>query len=158
MAASYADRIQSVYPADTYNILGWSFGGVVAHELAVELRRRGCVVQRLVLLDPAFSTGLIIAAANRELDQGQVLEHILRTNRVDMPVLSGPLTYERAQEILAQRGAVEFLLPPRELLELMVRSVNANRKRLRGYTPDVFDGDMVIFSRKKSSDSRWWTP
>nr|WP_163737384.1 non-ribosomal peptide synthase/polyketide synthase [Mycobacterium gallinarum] len=150
MAASYADRIQSVYPADTYNILGWSFGGVVAHELAVELRRRGCVVQRLVLLDPAFSTGLIIAAANRELDQGQVLEHILRTNRVDMPVLSGPLTYERAQEILAQRGAVEFPLPPRELLELMVRSVNANRKRLRGYTPDVFDGDMVIFSAARS--------
>ena len=52
MAKNYADRLQAVYPAGPYKLLGWSFGGVVAHELAIELRRRGCVVQRLVLLDP----------------------------------------------------------------------------------------------------------
>jgi amino acid adenylation domain-containing protein len=151
MAATYADRIQSAYPAETYNILGWSFGGVVAHELAVELRRRGCVVQRLVLLDPAFSVGPITAAASRELDEGQVLQHILSTNRVDPSVLTGPLTYERAGEILQQRGAIEIPLPPKELLELMVRSVNANQKHLRGYVPDVFGGDMVIFSAVRSA-------
>ena len=55
MAASYADRLQAIYPAGPYKLLGWSFGGVVAHELAIELRRRGCVVQRLILLDDAFS-------------------------------------------------------------------------------------------------------
>lgn len=31
--------------------LGWSFGGVVAHELAVELQRRGCLIARLILFD-----------------------------------------------------------------------------------------------------------
>ena len=48
-------RIDSkpVHPVGPYNLLGWSFGGPVAHELAVELRRRGCVVQRLIMLDPA---------------------------------------------------------------------------------------------------------
>nr|WP_006241247.1 non-ribosomal peptide synthetase [Mycolicibacterium tusciae] len=158
MAATYADRIQSVYPAETYNILGWSFGGVAAHELAVELRRRGCDVQRLVLLDPAFSVGLITAAASRALDESQVLQHILSTNRVDFSVLSGPLTYERADEILQQRGAIDFALPPKELLELMVRSVNANQKHLRGYVPDVFDGDMVIFSAVRSAKTNDGTP
>ncbi|ORB65973.1 non-ribosomal peptide synthetase, partial [Mycolicibacterium tusciae] len=151
MAASYADRIQSAYPAQTYNILGWSFGGVVAHELAVELRRRGCDVGRLVLLDPAFSAGLITAAASRTLDENQVLEHVLRTNRVNIAVLSGPLTYERAEEILQQRNAVEFPLPPKELLELMVRSVNANQRHLRKHMPDVFDGNMVVFSATRSA-------
>src|SRR5262249_59845288 len=50
MAASYADRLQALYPVGPYSILGYSFGGPVAHELAVELRRRGCVVHRLIVL------------------------------------------------------------------------------------------------------------
>nr|MDT0522574.1 thioesterase domain-containing protein [Streptomyces sp. DSM 41633] len=51
MAANYADRLQALYPDGPYKLLGWSFGGVVAHAMAVELRRRGCEVQQLVLLD-----------------------------------------------------------------------------------------------------------
>ena len=51
MAKNYADRIQGVYPTGPYNLLGWSFGGIVAHELAIELQRRGCVIARLILLD-----------------------------------------------------------------------------------------------------------
>jgi thioesterase domain-containing protein/acyl carrier protein len=158
MAASYADRLQAVYPAGPYKVLGWSFGGVVAHELAVELRRRGCEVERLVLLDPAFSASLVIARTIT-LDEGQILEHILRTNRISIPLLSEPLTYQRAEELIHQQDAVEFPLPPKQLLEFMVHSVNANQLYLRGYRPDVFDGDMVIFSAARSgnaiaSDSR----
>ena len=51
MAAIYADRIQEAYPTGPYNLLGWSFGGVVAHELAIELQRRGSEIARLILLD-----------------------------------------------------------------------------------------------------------
>ncbi len=54
MAKDYADRLQALYPVGPYNLLGWSFGGPVAHELAVELRRRGCEVQRLIMLDPVL--------------------------------------------------------------------------------------------------------
>ena len=68
----------------------------------------------------------------------------------NIPALSGPFTYERAEETIRQRGAVDFPLPPKELLELMVRSVNANQKHLRQYVPGVFDGDMVIFSAARS--------
>ena len=150
MADSYADRLQAVYPTGPYNILGWSFGGVVAHALAVELRRRGCEVQHLVLLDPAFSVSVIADAASRTLDESRILEHLLRANRVEIPASSGPFTYERAEEIIRQGGAVDFPLPPKELVELMVRSVNANQKHLRQYVPGVFDGDMVVFSAAQS--------
>ncbi len=51
MAKNYADRLQAIYPPGPYNLLGWSFGGFVAHEVAIELHRRGCVVQRLVLVE-----------------------------------------------------------------------------------------------------------
>ncbi len=150
MAASYADRLQAVYPAGPYKLLGWSFGGVVAHELAMELRRRGCVVERLVLLDAAFSaTGGI--ARNQALGESQILEHILRTNRIDIPVQSGPLTYRQAEELIhQQREVVEFALP--QLLEVMVQSVTANQLYLLEHVPDVFDGDMVIFSAARSGN------
>jgi thioesterase domain-containing protein/acyl carrier protein len=153
MAASYADRIQSLYPAGPFKILGWSFGGVVAHELAIELRRRGCDVQRLVLLDPAFSIKLI-SARSVAIGESQILEHILRTNQMNVPNLSGPLTYERAAEVMRQRDGVEFPLPPKELLELMVRSVNANHVLLRRHRPGVFDGDTVIFAAARGTLAR----
>ena len=151
MAASYADRLQAVYPAGPYKLLGWSFGGVVAHELAIELQRRGCEVQRLVLLDPALSANRVIAR-NRALAESHVLEHILRTNRIDIPVQLRPLTYRQVEELIQQREAVEFALPPRQLLEVMVRSVNASQLHLLEHVPDVFDGDTVIFSAARNGN------
>ncbi|MCV7370116.1 amino acid adenylation domain-containing protein [Mycolicibacterium duvalii] len=144
MALNYADRLQATHPGGPYKLLGWSFGGVVAHELAAVLRGRGCHVQRLVLLDPAFSVGLI--AAGRELTEDQVLEHILRSNRVEVPPTRGPLNYGRAEQLLRHHNGVDFPLPPRELLELMVRSVNVNQRHLRYHVPGEFDGDMVVFT------------
>ena len=152
MAARYADRLQAVYPAGPYNLLGWSFGGVVAHELAIELRRRGCEVRRLVLLDPALVAARFIAR-DQALDESQILEHILRTNRIDIPLQSGALTYRRAEELLHREQAVEFPLPPKELLDFMVHSVNANHSHLLEHTPNVFDGDMVIFSAARSPNA-----
>ncbi|BBY24058.1 hypothetical protein MSTO_42630 [Mycobacterium stomatepiae] len=153
MAANYADRIQARYPDGPYQLLGWSFGGVVAHELAIELQRRGCVVQSLVLIDPVFSAGKFIAklnanraaAKNQTLDEGPILEHLLRTNRIDLPEQSEPLDYRRAEELVQQHG-VDFPLPPRQLLELMVHSVKTNQLHLLDHVPGVFDGDTVIFA------------
>ncbi|MDT5357461.1 MAG: hypothetical protein QOJ56_5993, partial [Mycobacterium sp.] len=166
MAARYADWLQAIYPEGPYKLLGWSFGGVVAHELAIELQRRGCVVQRLVLLDPPFiarfSANKIIGrfstkmgiARNRALDENQALEYILRTNRIDIPVQLGPLTYRRAAELIHQRDAVGFdlPLPPRQLLEFMVQSVNASQRHLLEHVPGVFDGDIAVFSAARSGN------
>ena len=148
LAASYADRLRTVYPAGPYKLLGWSFGGVVAHELAIELNRRGCVVERLVLLDDALSANTVIAR-NQASDESQILEHVLRINHIDIPEQSGPLTYSQAAELIHQQlDVVEFA--PNQLLEFMVQSVTANQLYLQEHVPDVFDGDMVIFSAARS--------
>ena len=162
MAASYADRLRTVYAAGPYKLLGWSVGGVVAHELAIELNRRGCVVERLVLLDDALSANTVIAR-NQASDESQILEHILRINHIDIPEQSGPLTYSQAAELIHQQlDVVEFA--PNQLLEFMVQSVTANQLYLQEHVPDVFDGDMVIFSAARSrngtgsSDLKSWRP
>jgi thioesterase domain-containing protein len=130
MSKNYADRLQALYPTGPYNLLGWSFGGLVAHELAIELRRRGCVVQHLVLLDPALGANRVIAQ-NQPVNASQVLEHILR-----------------------EREAADFALPPQQLLEFVVQRVNANQVHLLEHVPDAFDGDMVIFSAARSEGNR----
>ncbi|RAV16351.1 non-ribosomal peptide synthetase, partial [Mycolicibacterium sp. GF69] len=175
MAARYADRLQSVHPVGPYKLLGWSFGGVVAHELAVELRRRGCVVQRLVLLDAPIITrfgarkmiatfsGRMRIPQSRSLDENQVLEYILRANRMDLSSRSKPVTYEQAAELIQRQSTGFVYLPSKQLLEFMVRSVNACQRYLLSHAPQIFDGDMVVFSAARRDDdgghrgltSRW---
>ena len=51
MAEDYLAAIRSVRPRGPYHLLGWSFGGLVAHAIAARLRRSGETVELLALLD-----------------------------------------------------------------------------------------------------------
>ena len=51
MAERYLAAIQAVQPEGPYHLAGWSFGGIVAFEMAQQLVRSGAVVATLVLLD-----------------------------------------------------------------------------------------------------------
>jgi thioesterase domain-containing protein len=51
MAADYLSIIRKIQPAGPYNLLGWSFGGLVAHAIATQLQSMGEEVALLALLD-----------------------------------------------------------------------------------------------------------
>ncbi len=155
MAASYADKLQAVYRAGPYKLLGWSFGGPVAHELAIELRRRGCVVQHLILLDPVLSAnGTTRNQPSNERSESRILNLILRSSGIDIPEQLGPLTYRKAEELIRQqREVAEFILPPRQVFEFVVKNSDANQSYLREHVPDVFDGDMIIFSARSENEN-----
>ncbi|MFJ6381721.1 non-ribosomal peptide synthase/polyketide synthase [Kitasatospora sp. NPDC092039] len=51
MAADYVEQIRAVQPSGPYHLLGWSLGGVVAQEMAVQLQAVGEEVGALVVLD-----------------------------------------------------------------------------------------------------------
>jgi pimeloyl-ACP methyl ester carboxylesterase len=51
MAADYVAQIRTVQALGPYYLLGWSFGGVVAQEMAVQLREAGHQVAGLILVD-----------------------------------------------------------------------------------------------------------
>ncbi|OBG87234.1 long-chain fatty acid--CoA ligase, partial [Mycobacterium sp. E136] len=148
MAKNYADRIQAIYPEGPYNLLGWSFGGPVAHEIAVELRRRGSIVKNLVMLDPVLSAdgpGGTVEDENPAEDR--LLNLFLRSSGIDLSEESERLTYRRAEELIRQQGqVVEFVLPPKPIFEFAVYNHNTNLSYLREHVPDVFDGDMIVFS------------
>jgi thioesterase domain-containing protein/aryl carrier-like protein len=51
MAADYIEQIRTVQPSGPYHLLGWSSGGIVAHEIGVQLQAWGDQVAALVIMD-----------------------------------------------------------------------------------------------------------
>ncbi len=51
MAEDYLSFIRRIQPHGPYNLLGWSFGGLVAHAIATQLQSMGEEVALLALLD-----------------------------------------------------------------------------------------------------------
>jgi thioesterase domain-containing protein len=57
IAAHYLEEIRMVQPKGPYFLGGYSFGGIVAFEMAQQLRKAGEDVPLLALLDPPILTG-----------------------------------------------------------------------------------------------------
>jgi thioesterase domain-containing protein len=83
LAADYVEQIRGVQPHGPYHLLGWSFGGLVAHAMATRLTDLGESVGVLALVDSyplddderAAKAGEGSAAA----DEQGALEFLLRT-------------------------------------------------------------------------------
>ncbi|MDI3315859.1 MAG: amino acid adenylation domain-containing protein, partial [Mycobacterium sp.] len=152
LAKCHADRIQKAHPSGPYNLLGWSFGGVVAHEIAIELQRRGCVIGTLILLDsqPSIDSSLI---PNRALREQDVLEEFLRFYRIDTPEHDTPYTYDQIVELLNEQDAGE-LLRYKHILDVLLRNFNRNMPLYQTHRPRVFNGHTVIFSAVRGQGDR----
>ncbi|MHA7653908.1 thioesterase domain-containing protein, partial [Mycobacterium sp. ML4] len=132
LAKDYAQRLVEFYPGGPYNILGWSFGGNVAHELAIELNRRGYVVRHLIILDAAASH-----------DDAM---RIYGADQIDDDALILDTSPQRGRGLDGIVGEVARALPSGELRDLMVKNTETNIRYRAEHTVDVFDGDMTIFS------------
>jgi thioesterase domain-containing protein len=67
MASAYLEAVRTVQPAGPVSLAGWSFGGVVAYEMARQLGPSG--VRALILIDPPIpgSRGTVARASGRAL-------------------------------------------------------------------------------------------
>lgn len=70
MAAAYISRLRSVQPHGPYNLMGWSFGGAVAHEMAVQLQQQGDTVGLLAMLDCHLPKGPLALDDSVPTDSG----------------------------------------------------------------------------------------
>ena len=65
IAARYLRELRSVRPKGPYILCGYSFGGVIAYEMAARLRRQGHEVPLLILLD-SYAPALHIQAMDSD--------------------------------------------------------------------------------------------
>ena len=55
LAKDYILRLKRIQPEGPYCLVGWSFGGALAVEVARQLVERGDTISKLILLDPMFN-------------------------------------------------------------------------------------------------------
>ncbi len=115
MAARYIEELRTVQGAGPYKLGGWSMGGVVAFEMAQQLRRQGQEVSLLALFDSRVPTSL----GRTEIDE----EGLLLQFTSDISGLYG-LEQSLTEENSQSRGVEEHL---RVLLEQVVRAGSVPR-------------------------------
>ena len=158
MVSDYLDQIRVIQPAGPYYLLGWSFGGLVAHALASHLQLEGEKVPILALLesypnDPELSSRI---PDEREI----IMAHLEALGRDSTILGEQPPELSILKELLRDEYHV--------LTSLEDRYVNAmpkiyrNNVRLAGsFVPEVLDGDLLLFTATQETGappSEAWRP
>ncbi|GAA3992253.1 amino acid adenylation domain-containing protein [Thermobifida alba] len=152
----YARHVRRVQPHGPYHLVGWSFGGQVAHALATLLQAEGERVPFLALLDTYPTDAAEVRAAGgvpdaQEAEQ-EALEFLLSSSQRELPSrLSRPYRREEVVEFLRDSDGVwaEF---DADTIDRVVRA--------RGYTMEVmyraryrvYDGDLHFFTAAADRD------
>ncbi|MGW1179479.1 amino acid adenylation domain-containing protein, partial [Kitasatospora sp. NPDC002543] len=145
MVEDYLALIRSVQPQGPYALLGWSFGGVVAHELAVRLQEEGEEIEALVLMDSFPSGGGTGAPAEPAQEEARV--------QAQEPAreLGGEEAVRALLESLghdpdsAKAPDGPFALLDDAALEAMARVFLGNIAVLDSFKSRTFRGDVLFF-------------
>ncbi|MEU5534697.1 amino acid adenylation domain-containing protein [Streptomyces sp. NPDC020362] len=152
IADDYAAQIRQVQPHGPVHLLGWSFGGVLAHRLATRLQSRGEEVALLAILDayPRFD-----GARDYTPDTHAVLTGLLHYaghtwDRTE------PLTVPAARAVLERGGSALATLDERQLA-LAVEVFRRNFLAQQNFAPEVFDGDLLFVAATGGRGADWPT-
>ncbi|MEU4178904.1 amino acid adenylation domain-containing protein [Streptomyces sp. NPDC026589] len=144
MAAVYVAELRAVQPHGPYHLFGWSFGGNVVQEVAVQLQEAGEEVGLLTILD-AFPLAPLddLDSASRDT----VFRALLTNMEVGQEALEGDGPVEAAavrDQFLAGGSPLGSLEPA--TIDAMVDNFAGQARLMRKYTPRVFHGPVLFFT------------
>ncbi|MFH7339449.1 amino acid adenylation domain-containing protein [Streptomyces sp. KHY 26] len=150
LAQRYADLIQRIQPGGPYHVVGWSFGGLTAHQVAYCLQAKDQEVGLLAVLD---GYPVPPEAAGSALADHVLLEAALsgirgrETSEDEMPSSTAAVLD------LVRSSSPAFLdLEDDEILNL-VATAKANVCVMTEHRPGVFHGDMTLFRATRGGRS-----
>ncbi|MFT2019869.1 amino acid adenylation domain-containing protein [Streptomyces sp. 796.1] len=159
MAADYLAQIRTVQPSGPYHLLGWSFGGLVAHSIAVQLQQGGEETGLLAVLD-AYPDYRHTFDDLPQLSKRQWLGLLL--DDVGGRDLTAPAPEavqqagaghqtgagqeaELAADLSRETGLPVHLLEGRDSFPLLDIFRN-DLELMRTFTPEPYAGDMLLFT------------
>ncbi len=171
MAADYLEEIRRVQPQGPYRLLGWSFGGVVAHAMATTLQSAGEEVELLALMD---SYPALPGDADRPITNAQIVDMLFDSDSdgdgdgdgdgdsdSDGIGIGGPggrgevvrqilgdseqLDESAVARVLREQDPVLGGFTEQEVVALVRAAIN-HMDIMRSYRPRSFAGDMVFFT------------
>lgn len=167
MAARYIKALRIVQPQGPYQLGGWSFGGLVAYEMAQQLHRAGEQVSLLAILDT------LAPISSNQLSFWDGLKFLLTTvTRSIYPffldylsLISQKIITPHAWLSSLERTTISHLIPQEAVLRMldeltihrMMRIFSANSRATLKYVPQPYPNAIALFrtseSQKKSDDS-----
>ncbi len=163
IAAFYVEAMREEQPEGPYLLGGWSLGGVIALEMARQLKSQGQSISLLVMLDTWLSV------CNRECSDVDLLLGFLQ----DRVQLSGANLEEVYKTIMRDKpqdhlGFIEAQIEKYGLemsefelsrLKRLYQTSSANTRAAAKYTPQPYDGPILLFQetdhhRQNPSDPR----
>jgi thioesterase domain-containing protein len=167
MADRYIKALRIVQPQGPYQLGGWSFGGLVAYEMAQQLHRAGEQVSLLAILDT------LAPVSSNQLSFCDGLKFLLTTvTRSIYPffldylsLISQKIITPHAWLSSLERTTISHLIPQEAVLRMldeltihrMMRIFYANSRATLKYVPQPYPNAIALFrtseSQKKSDDS-----
>jgi thioesterase domain-containing protein len=156
MASAYLDEIRRVQPEGPYCLGGWSLGGLIAYEMARQLRVRGEDVAILAILDaaPEYADGEGGSDLDFLLNMAAYVESL---RGVDLGLTSDGLAEagtDGAFDLLLERLREADLLPPgggEEQLRRILAVYRANTRAALSYRTAPYPDRVILF--RTGSDS-----
>ncbi|WP_206795366.1 non-ribosomal peptide synthetase [Amycolatopsis sp. MtRt-6] len=140
-ARELAAEIRAVQPHGPYHLVGWSFGGLLAHAVATELRASGEEVALLAVLDAyPVPEGAVTEPPTPAETFAMLVGRPVEDAR---PMAALPALPELARALRAATPALATL--DDEEIEAVVRVSLGNIEAMGRHVPDRFDGPMVVF-------------
>ena len=145
-----SSSVRQVQPKGPFHLLGWSFGGLVAHAMATQLQDAGETVSLLALLDsyPIERPGH--APDETGIDDARLLANQLKA----LGYYSGdePLQISSALDILRRKGDMLSNLEEHQVYAI-IQVLRQNSGLARNFVPQRFHGEVLLFAATQG-DSR----
>ncbi|MET9662490.1 amino acid adenylation domain-containing protein [Streptomyces sp. NPDC006510] len=144
MAELYLRSVRELQPRGPYLLLGRSFGGPLAHELAVRLRRAGEEVGMLAVVDAMpMPDRLRRNPPDAAAVEDEMLRIMLHAHAPELPLPAGPL--ERSA-VFAKAHEVAFDGLSEARLHTLVDAGVHHTRLVREWRPSRYEGRMTLFS------------
>ncbi|MFD5886499.1 amino acid adenylation domain-containing protein [Streptomyces sp. NPDC060334] len=140
MAAHYVELIKKTQPEGPYHLLGWSFGGTLAYETAVQLQEGGDEVGLVANLDSYPRT------PEEEVgDDQSLLGWVVELVGHDKSEFAGRELTPRDVVDVLERGNSPMAALGEERVLAMLATMRNNGKLLGGYRPGTLHGRLQLF-------------
>jgi glyine---[glycyl-carrier protein] ligase len=137
MAADYVNLIREVQPVGPYQLLGWSFGGLVAHAVATQLQSAGQEVSLLALLDSyPYNATSALGAGDKE-----TAREVLYAGPPEYPIRS---MLESILDGLRSDGHLLSTLEEHDY-EAILDASRHSGGLMKAFVPQTFRGDVSLF-------------
>ncbi|MEU7220071.1 amino acid adenylation domain-containing protein [Nocardia iowensis] len=148
-AGQYVAHIKSIQPTGPYHLLGWSLGGLIAHEVAVRLQADGDEVALLSMMDSYRLSDAWLEHAIPSV--AEIIEEF-GSDQLDAP-LDPAMNLRDAAELLRARPG-PFAALTVEHLERLYAGYTNGTLLAHGFRPRVFHGDLLFFTAAADAINR----